>query len=115
MPCDMHSWWFDAVCPECADIATPVMEDLSIPEFLQRNFDNTMRFPDVQVVGAVAIREGVEPLRAPSPTLADRQEFYRTEHAEQKRQQAQARFAKLKAERKERQHWELTRKRRSRT
>lgn len=111
MPCDVHSWWFDAACPECVKITAPVTEeDLAIPEFLQRNPDNTMRYPDAHV----RVCADTVPF-VPESTLADRQEHYRAAYEADKRKRTQERIAKLKTERKEKQQWELTRKKRPRT
>lgn len=76
MPCSEHNWWFDSACPTCeppvtvaetepARVPDPEVEvdivkvaelihrelvdDTSIPKWLQRNRDGSFKYPDYPV------------------------------------------------------------------
>lgn len=113
MPCEQHQWWFSIPCPQCADQVREQEEDLSIPDYLLRNPDNTLKFPlapvaqQVELVAHNDLVAGSNPAgRTNELTLAERQPIYRKMHEDQKRQEITRRIAKLKSERHELQDWE---------
>lgn len=126
MICEKHSWWLDTPCPQCtkapaagysggADIWPPITPDMEqvplpelvhdpevIPTFLQRNRDNSLRYPGpLDPTRSAELRKAEYAADEQEPrelSCLERQGWFREQHQLADREKARLRIEKLKAQ-----------------
>lgn len=116
MICEKHSWWLDTPCPQCV-VDTPLVPTVNIervslselfhdpeviPTFLQRNRDNSLRYPGpLDPTRSAELRKAEYAADEQEPrelSCLERQGWFREQHQLADREKARLRIEKLKAQ-----------------